>query len=226
MVSIDDITNMSFLSGDSLIGVASVIVTVFFYVVIMAITAAALYWLFKLLAYSTDVEIWEVKGTNELAYYGDDKVRKVVKKGVTYMGFLKNRQEVFRAVKYPPSESLIRKKPFGTKVKLILENDDLRPTKIGYSKESKDLQIDPLPWHQRVEFIQRQERYEKDYEVKNDRAQRMALVIGIALMTILMFGLFVIWQSNVTTAEATKALAGAVTAATTAAVNTLPGEIG
>lgn len=215
-------------SSASLEGIGLSIISTLFTIVMVGafITFAGiiLYILFKFLAYSVDIELWERKG-EALVYAGDDRARRVNKKGVTYISFLKNRGAMFKHRQFPGAEYVYRKKLFGSKLKFLIVGDELLPMTVKLGNP-QGLVAASMPTYQKIDYLQRMDNYQKEFENKDMNMQKTALIIGVTFAGIILFGFFIIWQSNVATAEATKALAGAVQAGAAATANSIPAAVG
>ncbi len=219
-MAIDDIANTQLGNIQPVfINFLGVIMWIVVVAVIIGFVSVIVYFLMRFLSYSTDIEIWEQKG-EEVTFFGDDKARRLSKKGVSYISFLKNKGDLFKNHFFPTAEYIYRKKLFGSKAKFLIIGDELVPAKIALGNPS--LVMNTMPAFQKIDYLQRMDKYEQDYKKSDNRAQMMTLVVGVTLITLMLFGLFVIWQSNIATAEATKALAGAISQNVAAMSSTLP----
>lgn len=216
MVTFDEVISTN-LGGNGVVNVAGNILNIIVMVFVVLIFAALVYYLMRYLSYQTNVEIYEKKG-KEIVHIGDDKVRRKKRDGVSYMVFLKNKDPLFKDRSFPKSDFLYRKKFFGTKLKLLIVDDELVPFKISLD-DNNNLNSDAFSTAQKIDYLQRTKGYHDKYVNKDIRAQNIQLIIQVAFIGALLFGFFVIWQSNVATAEsnaalssATQALANAITA--------------
>lgn len=213
--------------GDQVIGWAATLFQVAMFVVMGIIIAAGVYYLMRFLSYSSDVELWERKG-DKLEYFGDDKVRRIVKDGSAYMNFLKNgRDSRFKDHTYPDSKLLFRKKFFGTKFKALINNNEIIAFRLELTPETeKVITAGGMPANRIYDNLQRNKAIVNRYKNNDNRAQTIALVISVTLIGVLMFGLFVIWQSNVVNAEAMQALASSINADASARAQSFAEAIG
>lgn len=207
--------------GNALIPIVSGILKAVIIIAIMGVVAVILYLIGKFLSFIIDVEIWERKGT-DLIYWGDDRAKKITKKGVSYLLFLKNRGEFFRDRVFPDSQFLYKKRMFGSKLKFLIDGDNFNPMIIKLSNPH-GLVTDVVSASERISYMQRMDAYHDRFKGQGmSSAQKMVMVLGVTSIGVILFGLFVIWQSNVATAEATKALAGNIAAVAKGAAQSLP----
>lgn len=209
MVEVGDVINTNLVGSDTIIGIAGGFFTAIMFGVMIGIIGVGVWFLMRYFNYNIEVELWEVKG-EKLEYFGNDKARRKYEQGAAYLVFLSNRDERFKSVKFPASEYLYKKKLFGTKLKYIVKGDDIFPTRLTVNPEEMEaLVAESMPSYQRVDYIQKLEKIDKDYHQGNKHKTLLTIAaVGGGAMIILV-GLFVIWQSNVSTAEANRALAAA-----------------
>lgn len=218
----EQLAGVNLVNGNIFFGILTTIFNLSMVVLLMAFFGAILWWLFKVLSYNIEIEIWEKTGENALSYWGDDRGSKNVVKGVAYLSFLKNKTEPFRRVSFPDSNFIIKKRIFGTKIKMILNGVDLFPASKFIVSDGAKIEATSLPNYVKRDHLQRLELLHEDFNKKPDKIQMATLVIGFGLVTVVLFGFFVIWQSNVETAEATRALASSLVSIGSSASNALP----
>lgn len=207
------------LIGPQVLGGAAAVLTGIVFVIILAVLGVALFFLMRFLNYSTHIEIWENKA-NELVPFGETKARRVNKKGVTYISFLKYKDSRFKNNPWPESKYVYKNKLFGSKIKYIMDGDDLYPSTIEL--EEGKLRLHPMPFNERIDYIQKQDQVFQDHGRKSNTATVLMVAGAATFAMILFFGLFVIWQSNVDTAQATSALANAISNIAQADAQTIP----
>ena len=101
-----------------------VIINIFFWLFLFGIIAGAFFFLWRWLNFNIEVEIWSVKGA-EMVYFGEDRARRITDKGTNYIKFLKSKQEEFNHKAFPTSDLLIRKKLFGSKLKVLMRDGEI-----------------------------------------------------------------------------------------------------
>ncbi len=201
---VDPIPIPGFSLGSILVNFASIV----FWLLLIAMVLGVLFVLWRFLSYKHVVEVWEKKG-DEITFFGDDSVKRDDKRGVAYMSFLRGKGFTFKNVKFPDAEYIYPKKVlgivgFGTKMKLLLVNDELVPFKMRLGNPH-GLVIDSMPSYQKQDFIQRYRAYEEKYKPDNSLALKIQLAsIGLLVLAIIIVSFFS-WQQNV---EASNAIAG------------------
>ncbi len=195
-----DLANADLASGfgDTAINILAGFLNIFLWVVILGVMVGVMYFLMRILSYSIDVEIWERKA-EKLYYFGDAKARKRTKQGGSYLGFLFRRDWSFKDVEYPSSDFFYPKKLFGKKLKYLLEGEVMRPIKMSLSA-NPGVVVD-VPTFQRVDYLSKLDAINVDYASKVDNYQKITLAIQIGFIGVLLFGLFIIWQSNINAQE-------------------------
>ena len=201
------------------LGIIQSVITIGVIAVVAGLVVAGVVMVYRLFSYNTSCEFWQIKG-NQAVYMGDDSGKKVTKKGVAYIKFLKRKGNPYDDNTYPPNEAVYKKGLFGSKIKFLLVNEELVPSVVTTSKTSKELSLAGLTNTQKISYIQKMDRLNDTYKKQGDGLQKTALVLSFAGIGLVAFGLFIIWQSNEATAQATQALANAISAAT--AAPTLP----
>lgn len=220
MAGLDDVVNLN-LGGGGVLDLVSGLFLVFIIVFIFLIIGIGLFFIIRLFRYNIEIELFENKAGN-LEYFGMDKAKRQSKKGVSYIKFLKSKDDRFKSMIFPPSEFVYKKKLFGSKIKFIIDGDDVYADRIKYS-EGAGLTANPMPPYMREDYLNRLEDIERSYGKSDNKALLITLGLGITFGVIMIFGLIVIWQSNVATAEATRALASAITSYNVNSVPTAPG---
>jgi hypothetical protein len=161
-----------------------------------------------------EVEFWEKKG-DEIMYAGEDKARKINKSGVSFIGFLKNRSFPYQNVKFPDAECIYKKKLFGTKLKLLIINDELIPFKMRLGNPH-NVVIDSMPAYQKIDYMQKLDLWNERYNNKGNSAAIIQLLgFGLLITAIIVWGFFQ-WQQNV---EVAKAMGDGMNAMASAANN-------
>lgn len=181
----------------------------------------------NLLRYRIDVEFYERKGKT-CSYHSDDNARMVIKDGVSEILFLKNKGLIFKDHSFPSSEVIIKKRGLQrSKLKMLIDGDELTPMYPDFTLSEEGARIlDSIPSYHKEDFLHRAAKYHKKYKNSDDNTRKL-IIAGYAGGAILMlFGLFVVWQSNVAASEAigsgVSALTGAVQQLAAQSANTLP----
>lgn len=223
-MALEDFASTNLLNNAGSLGLDVITTVINFIVTIggVVIILLVFWFIMKIFRYNIDVELWETTGDGrDLQYFGDDKAKKGTKKGVAYINFLKNKDDMFKHRPFPDSKFFYKKRVFGKKIKYIINNNELTASKQGVTNPH-GLVFNEFPTLAKAEYLFRNKKFAEDYKKTDDRARQTALIIGVGLMGVILFGLFIIWQSNVATAEATKALANAIGQDVASRANTFP----
>ena len=142
-----------------------------------------------------------------MVYFGEDRARRITEKGTNYIKFLKSKHAEFTHKTFPESSYLIRKKLFGSKVKVLMKDGELIFWKPDINPSNKEVFATALPSNLKQDYMHRQQLTREKYANKKDNIVLLQMVGLGVIASMFIAGMFFFWQMY---GLQTQALVGAV----------------